>query len=82
MDYGTQSRRDTLVRNPHPKAAHMSFTPIPGQRVESYDLSARGDTDYYALFSDIPEADRAAWDRAKTFADEVIPVIDDYWDRG
>jgi glutaryl-CoA dehydrogenase len=60
----------------------MSFTPIPGQRVESYDLSARGDTDYYALFSDIPEADLAAWDRAKVFTDEVIPVIDDYWDRG
>ena len=60
----------------------MSFTPIPGQRVESYDLSARGDTDYYELFTDIPDADRAAWDRAKVFADEIIPVIDDYWDRG
>ena len=56
----------------------MSFTPIPGQRVESYDLSARGDADYYDLFTDIPDADRAAWDRAKVFADEIIPVIDDY----
>ncbi|HYI51368.1 MAG TPA: acyl-CoA dehydrogenase family protein [Microbacterium sp.] len=57
------------------------FTPIPGQRVEGYDLSDRLDTDFYAVFRDIPAADRAAWDRAKTFADEVIPVIDDYWDR-
>jgi glutaryl-CoA dehydrogenase len=58
------------------------FTPVPGQRVEAYDLSARLDTDYYAVFRDIPDADRAAWERAKTFADEVLPVIDDYWDRG
>lgn len=59
-----------------------TFTPVPGQRVEGYDLSARLDTDFYAVFSDIADADRAAWERAKTFADEVIPVIDDYWDRG
>ena len=58
------------------------FTPVPGQRVEAYDLSARLDTDYYAVFRDIPDADRAVWERAKTFADEVLPVIDDYWDRG
>jgi glutaryl-CoA dehydrogenase len=58
------------------------FTPVPGQRVEAYDLSARLGTDYYAVFRDIPDADRAAWERAKTFADEVLPVIDDYWDRG
>ena len=58
------------------------FHPVPGQRVEAYDLSARLETDFYAVFHDIPSADRAAWDRAKTFADEVLPVIDDYWDRG
>jgi glutaryl-CoA dehydrogenase len=58
------------------------FQPVPGQRVEAYDLSARLETDFYAVFHDIPSADRAAWDRAKTFADEVLPVIDDYWDRG
>ncbi len=60
----------------------MSFTPIPGQRVEGYDLSERRDTDFYTVFRDIPDVDREAWDRARTFADEVIPVIDDYWDRG
>lgn len=57
------------------------FVPVPGQRVEGYDLTGRLDTDYYAVFRDIPEADRDAWNRAKTFADEVIPVIDAYWDR-
>ncbi len=59
----------------------MSFTPVPGQRVESYDLTRRLDPDFYAVFRDVPDADREAWDRAKTFVDEVIPVIDDYWDR-
>jgi glutaryl-CoA dehydrogenase len=59
----------------------MSFSPVPGQRVEGYDLTVRRDTDFYTVFRDIPDADREAWDRAKTFADEVIPVIDDYWDR-
>jgi glutaryl-CoA dehydrogenase len=59
-----------------------AFKPVPGRRVEAYDLSARLETDFYAVFRDIPSADRAAWDRAKTFVDEVLPVIDDYWDRG
>lgn len=59
----------------------MSFSPVPGQRVEGYDLTIRRDTDFYTVFRDIPDADREAWDRAKTFADEVIPVIDDYWDQ-
>lgn len=63
-------------------AASAGFSPVPGQRVEAYDLTARLDTDYYAVFGDIPSADQAAWDRAKTFADEVLPVIDAYWDRG
>lgn len=63
-------------------AVSTGFTPVPGQRVEAYDLTARLDTDYYAVFRDIPSADQAAWDRAKTFADEVLPVIDAYWDRG
>jgi glutaryl-CoA dehydrogenase len=60
----------------------MSFTPIPGQRVAGYDLTERREADFYTVFRDIPDADREAWDRAKTFADEVIPVIDEYWDRG
>ncbi|MBA8817538.1 glutaryl-CoA dehydrogenase [Microbacterium halimionae] len=58
-----------------------NFTPHPGQRVERYDVDARLDTDYYAVFSDIDGADRDAWNRAKTFADEIIPVIGEYWDR-
>ncbi len=58
------------------------FTPQPGRRVDRYDLTQRREPDYYGVFIDIPDADRAAWDRAKAFADEVLPVIDEYWDRG
>lgn len=58
------------------------FTPRPGRGVERYDLATRREPDYYGVFTDIPDADRAAWDRAKAFVDEVLPVIDEYWDRG
>jgi glutaryl-CoA dehydrogenase len=58
------------------------FTPIPGQRVEGYDVSARLGTDYYAVFADLPDADREVWDRAKAFVDEALPRMDGLWDRG
>ena len=60
----------------------MSHTPVPGKRVAGYDVSDRLDTDYYAVFADIPVADRAVWDRAKAFVDEVLPRMDGLWDRG
>ncbi|WP_309104185.1 acyl-CoA dehydrogenase family protein [Microbacterium sp.] len=54
---------------------------FPGQSVESYDTSTRLDSDYYAVFSDIGPEDRAAWDRAKAYVDEVAPQMADAWDR-
>ena len=60
----------------------MTHTPVPGERVAGYDVSDRLDTDYYAVFADIPAADRAVWDRAKAFIDEVLPRMDGLWDRG
>lgn len=54
---------------------------FPGERVSSYDITGRQDSDYYAVFSDIPAADRAAWDRAKAYIDEVGPQMIDAWDR-
>ncbi|MGI0520035.1 acyl-CoA dehydrogenase family protein [Microbacterium maritypicum] len=56
-------------------------SPFPGERVSSYDITGRQDSDYYAVFSDIPAADRAAWDRAKAYIDEVAPQMADAWDR-
>lgn len=53
---------------------------LPGERVAHYDLLSRRDTDYYAVFADIPDADRAVWDRAKAFADEVGTRMQGEWD--
>ena len=56
-------------------------SPFPGERVSSYDVTARQDSDYYAVFADIPPADREAWDRAKRYVDDVAPQMADAWDR-
>lgn len=53
---------------------------LPGERVAHYDLLGRRDTDYYAVFADIPDADRAVWDRAKAFCDEVGTRMQGEWD--
>ncbi|TXK18288.1 acyl-CoA dehydrogenase family protein [Microbacterium wangchenii] len=53
---------------------------LPGERVARYDVTARRDTDYYAVFADVPDADRAAWERARAFIDEVGPRMQQEWD--
>ncbi|HEX5856837.1 MAG TPA: acyl-CoA dehydrogenase, partial [Microbacterium sp.] len=60
----------------------MDHTPVPGERVAGYDVSDRLGTDYYAVFADIPNPDRAVWERAKGFIDEALPHMDGLWDRG
>lgn len=60
----------------------MSHTPIPGERVAGYDVSSRQGTDYYAVFADVPDADRVVWQRAQNFIDEALPRMDGLWDRG
>lgn len=57
-------------------------TSFPGERVSGYDTTSRRDSDYYAVFADIPADDRAAWARAKAYVDEVGPRMADAWDRG
>ncbi|MGF6823027.1 glutaryl-CoA dehydrogenase [Microbacterium sp. ZKA21] len=57
-------------------------TSFPGERVSGYDTTSRRDSDYYAVFADIPADDRLAWDRAKAYVDEVGPRMVDAWDRG
>ncbi|WEK62380.1 MAG: acyl-CoA dehydrogenase family protein [Candidatus Microbacterium colombiense] len=56
-------------------------SPFPGERVSSYDITGRQDSDYYAVFADIPAADLEAWNRAKTYIDEVAGQMADAWDR-
>ncbi|MCE4025537.1 acyl-CoA dehydrogenase family protein [Microbacterium sp. Au-Mic1] len=54
---------------------------FPGEAVTSYDVTGRCGTDYYEVFSDIPAADRAHWERAQAYVDEVGPQMRDAWDR-
>ncbi len=54
---------------------------LPGEAVSSYDVTGRLGTDYYAVFADIPEADRAVWQRAQDFIDEVGDRMQEAWDR-
>lgn len=58
------------------------FQPRPGQRVEGYDVTRRRGTDYYAVFADIPAADREVWERAQAYVDEVGTRMQDAWDAG
>jgi glutaryl-CoA dehydrogenase len=58
------------------------FQPRPGQSVEGYDVTARRGTDYYAVFADIPTADREVWQRAEAYIDEVGTRMQDAWDAG
>ncbi len=47
-----------------------------------YRLSDPLDSDMAGVFRRISAEDREHWQRARTFVqDEVLPVIDDYWDR-
>lgn len=54
--------------------------PFPGESVASYDLTGRLGTDYYAVFADIPADDRAVWERAQAYVDEVGPRMREAWD--
>jgi glutaryl-CoA dehydrogenase len=58
------------------------FEPRPGHSVEGYDVTARQGTDYYAVFADIPSADREVWERAKSYVDEVGTCMQHAWDTG
>ncbi|WP_438353681.1 acyl-CoA dehydrogenase family protein [Microbacterium sp. CJ88] len=60
----------------------MSFTPVPGQQTERYEIAAPLDTDYYAVFADLTPVERDAWDRARAFTSEIVPEIAQWWDRG
>ncbi|MHA7222004.1 acyl-CoA dehydrogenase family protein [Arthrobacter sp. RHLT1-20] len=46
-----------------------------------YDVAEPLDTDYYAVFANIPAPDRAAWARARSFIGEALPQMNDFWER-
>jgi len=56
------------------------FQSRPGHSVDGYDVTGRLGTDYYAVFEGIPDADRAVWERAQSYIDEVGTRMQDAWD--
>lgn len=56
------------------------MTSLPGDTAAAYDVTGRRDTDYYAVFADIPAADRAVWERARGYVDEVGDRMVAAWD--
>ncbi|MDQ4213536.1 acyl-CoA dehydrogenase family protein [Microbacterium sp. ASV81] len=54
---------------------------FPGESVRSYDVTDRLGSDYYEVFSDISAEDRAHWERAQAYIDEVGPMMLEAWDR-
>lgn len=54
---------------------------FPGEAVTSYDVTGRLGSDYYAVFADIPAADRSHWERAQAYVDEIAPRMIEAWDR-
>jgi glutaryl-CoA dehydrogenase len=57
-----------------------AITTRPGQSVDGYDVIDRRCTDYYGVFADIPDEDRATWQRAQAYIDEVGTRMQDAWD--
>ncbi|MGN7149926.1 acyl-CoA dehydrogenase family protein [Arthrobacter sp. SAFR-179] len=57
---------------------------FPGGTVEpDYFLTEALGTDPASVLTGISDEDRTYWDRARSFVqDEVLPVIDGYWERG
>ena len=47
----------------------------------SYDVTDPVDTDYLDVFSDATDDDRAAWNAARQYGREILPLINGYWDR-
>src|SRR5690606_10516629 len=80
---GQPRRGRSTDRSRPPRGAPMPTTPImPGVTEPTYDLATPLDLDYAGAFADATEADRAHQQRVRQFVqDEVLPVIDDYWER-
>ncbi|MDO4255379.1 MAG: acyl-CoA dehydrogenase family protein [Kocuria sp.] len=46
-----------------------------------YGVAEYLETDYLQVLQDVNDQDRAHWERAQQYAEEVIPVIGEFWDK-
>ncbi|WP_420120245.1 acyl-CoA dehydrogenase family protein [Nakamurella sp.] len=65
-----------------PTAPAAGAAPVTASGPTGRELATALDTDYYAVFADVPEADRQFWTRARTFADETLDEVNEAWDAG
>ncbi len=52
---------------------------LPGNKQSDYDLTNALDIDYYDVFADIPEGDRAIWQRTRDFAETHVETMRQGW---
>src|SRR5690625_550470 len=52
---------------------------FPGNHQPEYQLTAAQDIDYYEVFADIPDADRAIWQRTRKFAETHDHTMRQSW---
>src|SRR5690625_3355605 len=52
---------------------------LPGNKQSDYDLTNALDIDYYEVFADIPEGDRAIWQRTRDFAEAHVETMRQGW---
>lgn len=49
---------------------------------QHYELTEALGTDYLSAFRAITDDDRDHWNRAREYGAQILPVINEYWDRG
>lgn len=49
---------------------------------QQYELADALGTDYFSVLEGINADDQAHWDRAREYGAEILPRINEYWDRG
>lgn len=49
---------------------------------DQYALAQALDTDYLSVLSEVPQADLEHWNRAREYGAELLPRINECWDRG
>ena len=46
-----------------------------------YELAGALGTDFYEVFAEVPEQDRAVWERARAFVAITLPEVNEAWER-
>ena len=75
IDADVPQRRESVVTDRAVVSAPAADAATPAELMPAA-------ADHYALFQDVSGEDLQAWADARSLADEVLPQINDWWDRG